>query len=36
MVFDDEYPTYDEKRFAKCDWEEFYLGAKEVKPPNAP
>ena len=36
MVFDDTEPEFDESRFAKCDWEEFYPGAKEVVPPNAP
>ena len=36
LVFDDSRPTFDESRFLKCDWEEFYPGAREVTPPNAP
>ena len=36
MVFDDTEPVFEESRFAKCDWEEFYPGACEVTPPNAP
>lgn len=36
IVFDDTLPEIDENRFQKCDWEEFYPGAREVTPPNAP
>jgi hypothetical protein len=36
MVFDDNLPHFDETRFVRCDWTEFYPGAKEVEPPNAP
>jgi len=36
MVFDDTVPTVDEEAFQKCDWEEYYPGAREVTPPNAP
>jgi hypothetical protein len=36
MVFDDQEPVFDETRFTKCDWAEFYPGAAEVMPPNAP
>jgi len=36
MVFDDNLPHFDETRFVWCDWTEFYPGAKEVEPPNAP
>ena len=36
MVFDDSYPEFDESRFAKCVWGEFYPGACEPVPPSAP
>ena len=36
LVFDDTEPVFDETRFTKCDWTEFYPGATEVEPPNAP
>ena len=36
IVFDDSLPEFDESRFERCDWEEFYPGAREVIPPNAP
>ena len=34
LVFDDTVPVYDECRFHKCDWSEFYPDAKEVLPPD--
>lgn len=36
MVMDDSVPRFDESRFAKCDWSEFYPGAEEPVAPNAP
>jgi hypothetical protein len=36
MVFDDNLPHFDETRFVRCDWTEFYPGATEAEPPNAP
>jgi hypothetical protein len=36
MVFDDSCPEFDDSRFAKCEWAEFYPGACEPVPPNAP
>ena len=36
MVFDDTEPFFEEQRFVQCDWSEFYPGAAEVEPPNAP
>jgi hypothetical protein len=36
MVFDDTLPHVDESVFIPADWTEFYRGAKELKPPNAP
>ena len=36
MVFDDTEPVFDESRFTKCDWTEFYPGAHEAVPPKAP
>jgi hypothetical protein len=36
VVFDHTYPEFDARRFVKCDWEEFYPGAREVLPPFAP
>ena len=36
LVFDDEAPVFEDSRFAKCDWDEFYPGAEEVTPPDAP
>ena len=35
LVFDDSYVPLPESP-AECDWHEFYPGAKEVIPPNAP
>lgn len=36
LVFDETVPVFDESRFDKCDWEEFYPGAKEVIPLDVP
>jgi hypothetical protein len=36
LLFDDNEPVYDEERFAVCDWSEYYPGAREAIPPNAP
>ena len=36
MIFDDTTPTFDESRFTKCDWAEFYPGAEDPLPPNMP
>ena len=36
MVFDDTEPVFDEARFTKCDWAEYYPGAEDPIPPNMP
>ena len=36
LVFDDRRPIHEESRFEKCDWAEFYPGAKEIIPPDMP
>jgi hypothetical protein len=36
MVFDDHEMIHDMTNFMQCDWSEFYLGAAETGPPNAP
>ena len=36
LVFDDQEPEFAESRFQKADWAEFYPGAVEQIPPNAP
>ena len=36
MVFDETEPVFDESRFQKCDWSEYYPGACEAIPPGAP
>jgi hypothetical protein len=36
VVFDPSVPYFHEGRFQKCDWAEFYPGAREVVPPGAP
>ena len=36
IVFDPGYPTFEESRFPKCDWSEYYPGAHEPEPPKAP
>ena len=36
LVFDDTFPDFDESRFTKCDWSEYYPGAEEPVPPRAP
>jgi len=36
LVFDDTVPKFEDGHFQKCDWQEFYPGACEVMPPDAP
>jgi len=36
IVFDKTTPYFDESRFTKCDWKEYYPGAQEPTPPQAP
>jgi hypothetical protein len=36
LIFDPSYPTIDESNFQHHDWEEFYRGAVEAIPTNAP
>ena len=36
IAFDPQHPDIDEARFVKCDWHDFYRGAKEPIPGDAP
>jgi hypothetical protein len=36
LAFDPTHPDIDESRFLKCDWHDFYRGAKETIPGDAP
>ena len=36
LAFDPQHPDIDESRFVKCDWHDFYRGAKEPIPGDAP
>jgi hypothetical protein len=36
LAFDPHHPDIDESRFVKCDWHDFYRGAKEPIPGDAP
>jgi hypothetical protein len=36
LAFDPIHPDIDENRFVKCDWHDFYRGAKEPIPGDAP
>jgi hypothetical protein len=36
MVFDDTVPYFEEERFNKADWSEYYGDVSEPIPPNAP
>ena len=36
LVFDDTEPVFDENRFHKCDWQEYYPDAAEAIPEDAP
>lgn len=36
LCLDDTCPYFNESRFQKCDWKEYYPGAKEAEIPNAP
>eukprot|EP00804_Cyclotella_cryptica_P028067 CCRYP_017276-RA/>CCRYP_017276-RA protein AED:0.08 eAED:0.14 QI:0/0/0/1/0.25/0.2/5/0/724 len=36
LIFDPKEPNVGESDFVECDWSDFYLGAEEALPPNAP
>ena len=36
LIFDPSYPTIDYSSFPECEWKEFYPGAEEPIPPDAP
>ncbi len=36
LIFDPTPPDIDESRFVKCDWHDFYRGAQESIPGDAP
>ena len=36
LAFDHHHPDIDESRFVQCDWHDFYRGAKEPVPEDAP
>jgi len=36
LVFDDTQPVFEQARFTKCDWAEYYPGAEDPIPPNMP
>ena len=36
LAFDPSHPDIDEARFQKCDWQDFYCGAKELVPGDVP
>ena len=36
IAFDPQHPDVDESRFVKCDWQDFYRGAKEPIPRDMP
>jgi hypothetical protein len=36
LAFDPHHPDINESRFIKCDWHDFYRGAKEPIPGDAP
>ncbi len=36
VAFDPQHPDIEESRFVKCDWHDFYRGAKEPIPGDAP
>ncbi len=36
MVFDEQHAPWNESSFEEHDWSDFYRGAKEAIPPNAP
>jgi hypothetical protein len=36
LAFDSQHPMIDESRFEKCDWHDFYRGAQEPIPGDAP
>eukprot|EP00804_Cyclotella_cryptica_P024176 CCRYP_019501-RA/>CCRYP_019501-RA protein AED:0.33 eAED:0.33 QI:101/0/0/1/1/1/3/0/296 len=36
LIFDPKEPNVGESDFVECDWSDFYPGAEEALPPNAP
>ena len=36
LIFDPTYPNIDYDSFPECEWKEFYPGAEEPIPPDAP
>ena len=36
LIFDPTHPDINESRFVKCDWHDFYRGAQESIPGDAP
>ena len=36
LAFDPSYPTMNHSNFWDCDWTDFFEGAVEAIPPNAP
>ena len=36
LIFDPTHPNIDKSRFVKCDWHDFYMGAPESIPGDAP
>ena len=36
LAFYSSYPDIDHDKFWECDWTDFYEGAVEALPPNAP
>ena len=36
LAFDPSYPNMEQSNFQDCDWKDFYEGAVEPIPPNAP
>ncbi len=36
LIFDRMEPKVEDSNFVECDWSDFYPGASEALPPNAP
>eukprot|EP00804_Cyclotella_cryptica_P006001 CCRYP_000235-RA/>CCRYP_000235-RA protein AED:0.46 eAED:0.46 QI:0/0/0/1/0/0/2/0/84 len=36
LIFDPMEPDVEKSNFLECDWSDFYPGASEALPPNAP
>lgn len=36
LIFDPMEPRMENSTFVECDWSDFYAGAVEAIPPNAP